>query len=200
MILSIVINALYQGRSFLMADSRRSDDSGFDFLILDENTPKIFKLRHNMAIGFTGGYSAASALMDDYRTNFTNVKFADELAPIMRENALRAIAACGCPVQFVLTGKCRDGTTDGFCIITAHQYALESLTADSSQGIRYVILNDHSDELSNYLCIQFQQRVKRSTQERCDRAILECLEQTIYRAAEIDRTVNTKTQLIDLWC
>lgn len=193
--MSIVINTIYGNRAILMADTRRSREADGQVQILDEHTQKIFRLENNLAIGFTGNASLTNMILDEYWKNFTKVQYADELAPVLQEKALKMVKENGADVQFVLSGKCSDGLTGSLGILAKTGYKLESIRTKELRDIRFAILNNHADSLTESLSVLLN-----SFPVLDEATIRKCMEQTVIIASKLDKTVNTNVQTIELLC
>lgn len=202
--MSVIVNVLFNGKSYLVADQRMTREENGELTILDENTHKLFRLSPFAAIGFTGKYTPAMMIytyLDQLiQKSRPVVPCVDELANTAYQFMSSADALLeNNYVQCVLSGLTSSGQIASYTIKAKKDGVpcqLERHSVTKENPVSYAILSEFpggNEEFETLLVDAIN-----GSAGKLDLAIVNCLKDYVGRIASKSKTVNTNTDVIIL--
>ena len=197
--MSIVLNVIHPGSSILMSDTRRVHEDATGFHVVSESTEKIFSLSDTVAVGFTGDYPFALALLRVIvAVNTATKKFSDVVARLLYKKALE-LSPHFSDVQFVVTGLTSFGEIASYTVQGTKEYEFKEYLLNESRNVACISL--YNKDLGNTLVDRVSALIgakSRAGETITSMDIARCMAGYIKFVATQDRTVNDKIQIIQI--
>ena len=196
--MSIVVNVLFNEKSYLVGDQRVSRKEGNAIVPLSETGHKVFRLSNNVSIGFTGSYELAMGVWERVTLWAKNNPVPAQSADIVARQLHRAFLESG--DQFnkalcvVVSGVTSSGNMARYTFRIENGCAMDEQIVTPQAPVVYTLLGE---DVANQL--DFEGRLIasiRNSGNNPDSAIVSCLRDFVVSVSEITETVNSNVEVI----
>ena len=189
--MSVVINVLFNGKSYLMSDGRARCATTHE--IKSENQPKIVMISDEIAVGYTGTLEFAELMLKNYLI----LKNKHDISSFDRKfNLLNEIAKClysdrAYRISFLMSGMAEDGLMKTYTSGSSVNFQVQKLVCN--QAIQLIEIGSDAIDFNAYMNA-FLPTAHGSVESK----IMQTMQRYIKAVADRDDTVNTNITRIIL--
>ncbi len=189
--MSVVINVLFNGKSYLMSDGRTRYAATHE--IKSENQPKIVMISDEIAVGYTGTLEFAELMLKNYLIlkNKNDISSFDRKFNLLNEIAKFLYSDRAYCISFLMSGMAEDGKMKTYTSGSSVNFQVQKLVC--GQAIQLIEIGSDAIDFKAYMNA-FLPTAHGSAESK----IMQTMQRYIKAVADHDDTVNTNITRIIL--